>query len=329
MDKLAKQEACQLFIEQEIEEGLAEGKTKYAIGQEIAQWIERLFGVEVKPNTIAKRALRLEEKLGTFVPNRSPEEFTDTELAIVKLYEASKKRKKEQFKEKIREEYKYPETFEPFLYDVWSVSKLNNKYKHPGNIPQEFIENLVHHYTEEGDLVYDPFAGGGPTIDVCKAWNRDYYVSDIAPIPERQEEIKQWDLRLGLPATLGNPTLTFLDPPYYKKKEDDYVEESISSMEIEEYMAFFVSLTVDLYEKHKPGTYVALLMSNYIDYEDYKKSIWIHDYVKIFIGTGFNIHRWIQCPLSTQQYSGFQVNQAKQNKKLLAISRDLVVFIKE
>ncbi len=59
MEKLAKQQACQLFIEQEIEKGLSSGKTTYAIGKEVAQWIQKLFEVKVKPVTIQRRAERM------------------------------------------------------------------------------------------------------------------------------------------------------------------------------------------------------------------------------------------------------------------------------
>ncbi|HYB20862.1 MAG TPA: hypothetical protein VEH09_08025 [Thermodesulfobacteriota bacterium] len=59
MDRLAKQQACQLFIEQEIEKGLKSGKTTYRIGQEVADWIERLFQAKVKPDTIRKRGDRI------------------------------------------------------------------------------------------------------------------------------------------------------------------------------------------------------------------------------------------------------------------------------
>jgi len=58
MDRLAKQQACQLFIEQEIEKGLKSGKTTYRIGREVAGWIEKLFEAKVKPNTIRVRADR-------------------------------------------------------------------------------------------------------------------------------------------------------------------------------------------------------------------------------------------------------------------------------
>ena len=102
MSKLEKQEACQLFIEQEIETGLAEGKTKYLISKEIAGWIEKLFGAEVKHDTIERRAERYEKKLveiGTNVPNLDIENLTESQKQIIELY---KKRKREN--KKIRAE---------------------------------------------------------------------------------------------------------------------------------------------------------------------------------------------------------------------------------
>ena len=80
MDKLAKQQACQLFIEQEIEKGLAAGKTKYAIGHEIAAWIKKFFEADVKPSTIEKRAQRVAENLQTNVcTEQTHENYSETE----------------------------------------------------------------------------------------------------------------------------------------------------------------------------------------------------------------------------------------------------------
>jgi len=77
MDRLAKQQACQLFIEQEIEKGLKDGKTKYAIGHEIAAWIKKLFEADVKPNTIEVRAGRMEKALLTNVSMESTPQLSD------------------------------------------------------------------------------------------------------------------------------------------------------------------------------------------------------------------------------------------------------------
>jgi ParB family chromosome partitioning protein len=60
MVEKVKQEACQLYIEQQIDEGLAKGWTAYQIGKEVAQWLEKLFEVRVLPRTIEQRARRQE-----------------------------------------------------------------------------------------------------------------------------------------------------------------------------------------------------------------------------------------------------------------------------
>jgi hypothetical protein len=62
-------EACQLYIEQQIEEDLQEGKTPYSIGKELALWLERTFAAKIPADTLKKRAQRAKEKLGTNVPN--------------------------------------------------------------------------------------------------------------------------------------------------------------------------------------------------------------------------------------------------------------------
>jgi len=218
-----------------------------------------------------------------------------------------------------------PQDFEPQLYDVWNFHKATNEVKHPGNIPPEIVENLLHYYTNPLDIVFDPFGGGGATIDVCKKWNRRYYVSDIAPIPARSHEMRQWDISKGIPIS---SKLTFLDPPYYKKKEKEYTQDSISNLDRLEYLEFFKKLAKGLYAKQKAQTYTAFLMSNYVDYENRQDSIWVDDYVDIFKTAGFIIDMQIQCPLSTQQYKGFQVNQKKAHKQLMIISRELIVWTK-
>ena len=72
VDRLAKQQACQLFIEQEIEKGLAEKKTTYQIGKEVAAWIQKLFQAKVRPETIEERARR--QRIATNVATKSTQE---------------------------------------------------------------------------------------------------------------------------------------------------------------------------------------------------------------------------------------------------------------
>jgi hypothetical protein len=60
---MANSEACQVYIEQEIKEGLAQGKTPYSIGKDLSAWVEKLFETSIPADTLRKRA----ERIGTNV----------------------------------------------------------------------------------------------------------------------------------------------------------------------------------------------------------------------------------------------------------------------
>jgi protein gp37 len=55
---MAHSEACQVYIEQEIEEGLKSGKKPGAIGKELSKWVEKLFEAKIPHRTIEQRARR-------------------------------------------------------------------------------------------------------------------------------------------------------------------------------------------------------------------------------------------------------------------------------
>jgi len=66
------EEACQLYIEQEIEEGLKQGKTAYSVGMEISKWVEKFFGRKVKADTIKKKMLRMKTRDNVPKPKPTP-----------------------------------------------------------------------------------------------------------------------------------------------------------------------------------------------------------------------------------------------------------------
>lgn len=219
--------------------------------------------------------------------------------------------------------------FIPFLYNIWRINTITNDTLHFGQIPHEFIENLLYYYTEPFDIIYDPFAGGGVTIDVCKKWFRRYYVSDRKPIPAREEEIKQWDIKNGLPDALPSPQLVFLDPPYWKQAENKYSKdkEDLANMDLDKFYSSMENLFKNLKKKMKSGSYIALIIRS----SKWKTTNWEtedHTFVlmKQLEKLGFKEVDRISCPYSTEQFNAQQVNIAKEKKILLNLDRDLVVF---
>ena len=216
----------------------------------------------------------------------------------------------------------------PQIYTVWNFPKLTNETKVFGSIPQEILDNLLYYYTKPFDVVFDPFAGGGMTIDVCAKRKRRYYVSDLTPLIAREDEIRQWDITDGLPTDLPVPDLVFLDPPYWKQAQGKYSQKNtdIANASLEMFLDTIGNIARDIKRKWKHGladTHLALIIGlyknegQYIDlpFLCYER---IAKYLKLEVR--------IQVPYSTQVHGGKFVEMAKKNRELLYLSRDLMVF---
>lgn len=79
-----------------------------------------------------------------------------------------------------------------------------------GSTPSHVIWNLLNRYTREGDLVVDPFCGGGTTLDVARSLGRRALGYDVAPI---RPDIFRADAR-ALPLEDAKADFVFMDPPY-------------------------------------------------------------------------------------------------------------------
>lgn len=88
------------------------------------------------------------------------------------------------------------------------TTKGDNKYA--GVTPAFAIYNMIKRYTEPGDLVMDPMAGSGTTLDVCKEEGRKCVAFDIAP---PRPDVKQNDAR-KIPLADQSVDMVFIDSPY-------------------------------------------------------------------------------------------------------------------
>jgi len=116
-------------------------------------------------------------------------------------------------KSELIDEYYLPPIFSTTLWDYPKQSygdtpKGNNKYA--GVTPAFIIYNLIYRYTYPGDLVCDPMAGSGTTIDVCKEERRRVVAFDIVPI---RRDIIQADAR-NIPLKDNSVDMVFVDSPY-------------------------------------------------------------------------------------------------------------------
>lgn len=222
--------------------------------------------------------------------------------------------------------------FETPLYNIWNFAKKTNEVSHFGNSEQRIVENLLYLYTEPFDIVVDPFAGGGSTIEVCKKRLRRYWVSDRKPIVERENEIRKLDIVDELPPLnkrWSEVTLTYLDPPYWKQAEGQYSNDAadLANMPLEDFTRKLASVVTRIASRQSKGVIALLIQPTQWKAEGREVVDHIIDLVKTVNGNkNLRLEYRISCPYTTQQCTPQQVEWAKANRKLLVLTRELIVW---
>jgi hypothetical protein len=216
--------------------------------------------------------------------------------------------------------------FTPPIYNIWNLAKQDNATdSHFGSFPLYFMKSLLYYHTKPMDIIFDPFAGGGTTVDACKAMMRRYYCSDMIVKPGREKDILEHDITKGLPDGMPKPDMVFLDPPYWKQAECKYSDEptDLANMSLNEFYNAINNLMMAVVNRHVEN--IALVISptqypNDLIFEDHIFTIDKMIYDKYRIDMRYVI------PYSTQQYNGTQVDKAKAENICLSLHRDLIVW---
>jgi hypothetical protein len=219
--------------------------------------------------------------------------------------------------------------FEASLYTVWRQQEKTAGVSHYGNSEVRWLDNLLYRYTKPFDVVVDPFAGGGSTIDICKKRFRRYWVSDRKPIVEREHEIRKHDLVIdGIPRLprWQDVKLVYLDPPYWKQAEGKYSDDpsDLANISLEDFTETLANIINGFAKKLKPGAVIALLMQPtqwHAPGRRFTDHLW-----EIARAVTLAVDYRIQCPYESQQCTPQMVEWAKESKEWLVISRELVVW---
>jgi len=137
----------------------------------------------------------------------------------------------------------------------------------PGQIPAQLVGHTLYYFTLEGDLVFDPMAGGGVVPDTCLAFRRKCWSFDLVDRPESRPEIEPhlWDPENLVWPVKGKekPDLIFLDPPYFNKMVEQYEKDSISTLSRKEYLKFLRELFPLFKEHSKKDARIAFLNADW------------------------------------------------------------------
>lgn len=223
------------------------------------------------------------------------------------------------------------EDFQTPIYNVWAFGKKTNEVSHFGNSEQRIVDNLLYLYTDPFDIVLDPFAGGGSTIDVCKKRLRRYYASDRKPIVERENEIRTLDIASELPALnkrWSEVTLTYLDPPYWKQAEGQYSKdaEDLANMPLEQFTKVLSNVVQRISEKQSKGVIALIIQPTQWKSDGRAFTDHVMQIISAVGDKRLTLENRVSCPYSSEQCTPQMVDWAKENKQLLVLSRELIVW---
>lgn len=217
------------------------------------------------------------------------------------------------------------------IYNVWKLQEKTSAISHFGNSEVRWLDNLLYLYTEPFDVVIDPFAGGGSTIDVCKKRLRRYFVSDRKPIVEREQEIRRHDLvtnGIPKPPRWKDVRLVYLDPPYWRQAAGQYSDDAadLANMPLEQFTETLAGIINGFAAKLQNGdpSYIALILSptqwcaperQFTDH--------IGDMLRLI---NLPVDMRFSAPYESQQCTAQMVEWAKANCKCLVLTREIVVW---
>jgi hypothetical protein len=214
-------------------------------------------------------------------------------------------------------------------FDVWQFATADGESKYFGKMPPQIVENLLWLYTDPGDIVVDPFAGGGTTIDVAKTMGRRIWASDIAP-QKLTLPIHTHNILDGWPKDAPTKAkFIVLDPPYWKQAQGRYSQEpgELAEMSLEDFYTawskVFALCSTHLMDK---GLIAYIISPTQLPKDDGHRVIDHATEMLPKTSGGFRVHRRIIATYNTQQATGQQVEWARDNKMLLKQYRDIVVM---
>jgi adenine-specific DNA-methyltransferase len=130
-----------------------------------------------------------------------------------------------------------------------------------GATPSYIIWNLLQRYTKPNDLVIDPCAGSGTTLDVARDLGRRALGYDVHPT---RKDIFRVDARKLPPELTGKADFVFIDPPYSTHINYGPDPRDIGKLDAAEpaYYAAMEQVIREIARVLKPGGHMGLYVSD-------------------------------------------------------------------
>ena len=153
-------------------------------------------------------------------------------------------------------------------------------------------------------------------------------MSDRKPVVERETEIRAHDMTNGLPPLprWKDVRLVYLDPPYWAQAAGEYSSDptDLANMPLEQFTQTLASVINGFAKKLEGGAAIAMILQP-TQWRAPEKQYTDH-VADMIRAVKLPIDLRIQCPYESQQCTAQMVDWAKANRKVLVLSREIVVW---
>lgn len=135
-----------------------------------------------------------------------------------------------------------------------------------GNCSPQIVEQCIWRLTDEGDLVVDPMAGSGTTLDVCQRYARRCIGYDVAPPPNRTDIIQNDSSHIPLEG--GSVDMVFIHPPYWNLVPFTKAEERLPDLSraktLDEFLQMLRRVFGECHRILRDGKYMCVLLGDLV-----------------------------------------------------------------
>ncbi len=217
-----------------------------------------------------------------------------------------------------------------FMYPIFNVWQFNENRKEESFYEKRILSSLLYLYSEPLDMVIDPFAGKGSTIEICKNRLRRFWVSDRKLYGPRCNQIRELDILKNMPLIedWNKVSITFLDPPYWNQAAGKYSNDpdDLGNMSLDKFTESIIQIVQNFAIYQKKGV-IALTMRS--TQESRENDHFVDHTIQIIN----NIHSQklilenrISCPYSINRYNSNRIEWYKQNRKLFVNNREIIIW---
>lgn len=211
----------------------------------------------------------------------------------------------------------------PRPFNAWSPGMIEEwQQPYPGQTPGDYLLNILYYTTNKGDLVIDPFAGGGNMALACGRMERKCKSYDINP---KFKGITAHDARDAFPDS--GARLVYLDPPWWKQKRGEYNPEvgDLSNVNLGEFHAAMLKVFKNAHTALASGGFCVFVIGatqSGLEFHDHALELYAD------IRSDWQLVNRVSATYPTQQYSGNDVTRALADKQMLNLYTNFLFLVK-